>query len=642
MADKSWATSQGVANIVIRLVVMLVWISAGTCGLTADGVASQRSELNEPAASAGSISRPSPVLAQREAGNWLKSQLNDALSHGSPRFIVPGGTYRISPDSPDLPHVVLKDVSNFQLLGRSATILCETKNTALYLDHCSNVKISGITVDYDPLPMTQGTITKVTMTGHEASLDFQVHKGYDEPNYDGKGVGHIWIVDAVMRQLKPGCSNYGSPKEMLKLGDGRFRLVYNFPRHDAVAPGDLIKLPQRLNLRAPHAVFLSRCTAVAFENVSILSAPCFGFVSTYGDGISLNNVRVVPGPTPPGASEPRIFSSSADAINLSNNTTGPVIRNSVAASNGDDGIAIYNQPAFVFGKKNDSTLTVGLNWGGSANYHPGDLLRFFLFARGKTEERKVVSSIPASLPANFEDIKEQHLKAPRRGSLAICIELALDAPLDAEPGDVLQNTRYAGQAFEISGNRLIDNASRGINANQSGGVVRNNYVKHSYLSGLQVTAFVKDGGSGSAFQHSVKIIDNDICDTCIGFSKEKNWQGAISIANWDSKHPFPDGHRDIVITGNSIDKPNGIGIKVQCASNVVISGNRFGGPGIRSSGAAIFLDVVNHVKVVSNVLIGSGWGLPGAELIAGSNCHDIQAEAPVRLFPDSGGLGPKR
>ena len=69
---------------------------------------------------------------------------------------------------------------------------------------------------------------------------------------------------------------------------------------------------------------------MAFENVSILSAPCFGFVSVYGDGISLDHVSVEPGPTPPGAAQPRIFSSSADAINLSNNAAGPVIRNCAA------------------------------------------------------------------------------------------------------------------------------------------------------------------------------------------------------------------------------------------------------------------------------------------------------------------------
>ena len=95
-----------------------------------------------------------------------------------------------------------------------ALIICETKNTASFLDRCAHVKVAGIALDYDPLPMTQGTVTSVGSSRDGSSLDFKVHEGYDEPDYDGKGVGHIWIVDAATRQLKPGCGNHGGPQEM--------------------------------------------------------------------------------------------------------------------------------------------------------------------------------------------------------------------------------------------------------------------------------------------------------------------------------------------------------------------------------------------------------------------------------------------
>jgi hypothetical protein len=589
------------------------------------------------AARPGSASNPGRVNAEREAGRQLKSRLQDALRRGSPQLVVPAGTYRIAPDSPDSPHITLANVSHFQLLGEQATIVCETKNTALLLERCSDVKISGITIDYDPLPMTQGTVTKVARSGEGSSVDFVVHKGYDQPDYDGRGVGHIWIVDAATRRLKPGCQNYGAPQAILKIGTGEYRLVYQHPRHDAAAPGDLIKLPQRLNLKAPHAVRLSQCEAVAVKNVTIRSAPCFGLTSSLGDGITLENVRVVPGPVPPGASQQRIFSSSADAINLSNNRTGPVIRHCAVTSSGDDGIAVYNQPAFIYGKKNDTTLIVGLNWGRSADYRPGDLLRFFLFKAGKTAERRLLASLPARTPPDFEDIKRRHLKAPRKNSLQTCIEVALDAPLDAEAGDMLLNASYAGQGFEISGNVLVDVASRGINACQSGGLVKNNDIRHTYLSGIQVAAFMKDGGSGSGFQHAVAIADNELADTCIGFSQEKNWQGAVSVVNWDSQHPFPDGHRDISITGNSIDKPNGVGIKVQCASKVVVARNRFGSPGVRRRGdAAILLDAVGSAKLFGNALFGPAWVAPTAELAVSASCHDVDAEIPVIVLSGDG------
>ena len=79
-----------------------------------------------------------------------------------------------------------------------------------------------MTIDYDPLPMTQGTITAVAADG--GSLTFTIHAGYDPPDYDGKGVGHIWIVDGATRQVKTRSLPYGSPRQIVPIGAGRYQL----------------------------------------------------------------------------------------------------------------------------------------------------------------------------------------------------------------------------------------------------------------------------------------------------------------------------------------------------------------------------------------------------------------------------------
>ena len=337
------------------------------------------------------------IAREREAGRSLKVQLTTALGQKSPRFVIPAGRYRLSPESPNLPHLVFKNISNFELIGDGVTLICETKNSAIFIQHCNHLKIKGVTIDYDPLPMTQGTIKALT----KKSLDFKIDAGYDAPDYDGKGVGHIWIADAVTRQVKPGSINYGGAhKEIINLGNNMYRLVMRGERHDTVQPGDHIKIPQRLNLKAPHGVYVNASKNIDLQDVTIESAPCFGFVSTWGDSISLDNVRVIPGPPPPGATEPRIFSSSADGINFQSDSHGPVIRNCMVASNGDDGIAIYNNPDLVLssGKKASVFVGLGLADPNTETYSPGDTLRFFHSGPAGPRRERLYLSSPQRFP----------------------------------------------------------------------------------------------------------------------------------------------------------------------------------------------------------------------------------------------------
>jgi hypothetical protein len=546
---------------------------------------------------------PDKIAAEREAGCKLKDELEQAIAQKLPRMVMAPGIYRVSPDSPNAAHLFFHNISNFELIADGVQLICETKNTAISIIHCDHLKIRGITIDYDPLPMTQGTITAVS----PHSLDFKIDDGYDAPDYDGKGVGHIWVADAVTRQVKPGSVNYGSHKEIVDLGNKAYRLVTQWERRDAVRPGDHIKLPQRLNLRAPHGIDVYGSKALTFENVTIESAPCFGFVSTWGEDISLNRVRVVPGPPPPGATEPRIFSSSADGINLQDNTRGPVIRNCMVTSNGDDGIAIYNQPDLVLGNEGAGSLLIGLNWPDPKRkvYAPGDTLRFFLFQSGRTEERKIASVQPAPPPEDIEQIMKKCLKTFNKASYHRTVKVGLDSPLAGVAGDMVLDTRYAGRGFEISNNVLVNNASRGININQSYGTVSGNKVTHSYLPGIHMTEFMRTDSGGSSFQTSVDIKDNVVTDACIGYPGRKDWQGAISIVAWDAGAGFVDGHSNISITGNTIDKPNGIGIQVQCGSKIVIEGNIFGSlekVGNAKNGAPAIL------LVHCNIDIGHGCG----------------------------------
>lgn len=585
-----------------------------------------------PSAAVSATVPPTPEMlaSQRAAGRQLQLQLENALRQKLPRVVIPPGTYRVSPESPNAPHLELKNVSNLELVAEGVTVVCETKNTALVLTRCQNVAIRGLTIDYDPLTMTQGTITAVTPT----SLDFTIHAGYDDPDYDGKGVGHIWVLDGATRQVRPGSMNYGGPKQMVPLGDHAFRLVTRFARHDTVQVGDFLKIPQRMNLNSPHAVRLLACTGVDFENVTIEAAPCFGFVSSWGDDIHLTNVRVLPGPPPPGATEPRLFSSSADGINFENDQRGPVIHHCLVDSNGDDGIAIYNTPDLILGGQDASILVSLLTFNGANEvYAPGDTLRLFLHPSKSIEERKILSVLPGPAAAEVDRLKAQ-IPGSARNRYGRTLRVVLDSPLAVAAGDFVLNTRYAGKGFDISDNVLVNNASRGITVNESYGRVTHNQISHSFLPGIHMTEFIKNGGS--PFQTSVEIADNSLSDTCVAFPQRQDWQGAISIVAGD-RAAFPDGNSHLTISGNTIDHRNGIGIQVMGASQITLRDNIIGsfqdrdGAAVRLGGAPIVLNGVQGAELRHNILTGPAGPAGESEIQALPNCTGVSAEPLIRV-----------
>ncbi len=150
--------------LLLRVLPILVFASLPSNGQQTPGVSSYPVPKGDDDASA----RRASIAAQREAGAQFKIRLQQALTQRASRLVVPPGIYRLSPDLPDAPHILLQGISNFELIADGVTFICETKNSALVLQHCDHIKIQGVTIDYDPLPMTQGTIIAVGLR----NLDF--------------------------------------------------------------------------------------------------------------------------------------------------------------------------------------------------------------------------------------------------------------------------------------------------------------------------------------------------------------------------------------------------------------------------------------------------------------------------------------
>jgi len=101
------------------------------------------------------------------------------------KILFPEGTYSIYvPEnarvSGNLELIGLKDVI---IEGQGeAVLLFKTYRTGLRIEDCHNLKFKNLQIDYDPLPFTQGVITKVD---YEKDLvEIQIQEGFPLPNND--------------------------------------------------------------------------------------------------------------------------------------------------------------------------------------------------------------------------------------------------------------------------------------------------------------------------------------------------------------------------------------------------------------------------------------------------------------------------
>ncbi len=87
----------------------------------------------------------------------LQKFIDAEVQAGRKRIVVPPGRYRVTPRHRQ--HLVLRGLSNVQVIADAVEMICTETTRALTVTRCTNVTVRGLTIDYDPLPFTQGRIT---------------------------------------------------------------------------------------------------------------------------------------------------------------------------------------------------------------------------------------------------------------------------------------------------------------------------------------------------------------------------------------------------------------------------------------------------------------------------------------------------
>ena len=499
------------------------------------------------------------------AADDFRGLLDDAVQKGVPEVVIPPGVYRIKPLK-DSTHVTIRNAQNLKIVATGVTLICERLTRALSFENCQNVTLQGLTIDYDPLPFTQGTV--VAVAEDLSSIDIRIHDGYPVEAYS-----RIDICDPQTRFRKRGMPfMWGTHATVV--GDRLVRISF----HDigkTAQMGDLASLSTGpSNGGAPHAVNIESCQGMVFENVTIFSAPGFGIMEHDGEGgMRYTHCRVVPGPPPAGATEERLLSSSWDAIQSDAMKKGPLIEQSEIRSAGDDSWSIQSSDYVVLAV-DGPTVIIGSRDEFVKGPVEGDRLVKSLespaaqiVTRERIDRKDAVLSDDVSVkltsawPYSFWSISKTTFKITVAGTFPFAVGDSLYCPDRHGDGFIFRNNKV-----HSSGRILIKG---------SDGLIENNDFLDTH-SGVTVAPEVP--GEAAVGVSNLIIRGNRFVGT--GYfcpSWDTSQAGCISItapAEHNKLRP-PGIFQNLLIENNLFEDINGPAIVIFSGKDVIIRNNTF-------------------------------------------------------------------
>lgn len=504
------------------------------------------------------------VIASIEGPRDFRPLIDAAVTEKRDHVVIPPGTYRLKPIGKSKSHVVLRGVENMVINATGVTLICEELTQAVTFEHCRNVTLRGLTVDYDPLPFTQGTV--VSVADDASSINIALHTGYPREAYS-----RIDLCDPKTRTRKRGMPFlWGARAELLPPGTVRVSLP---DIGKSATSGDLVSLstgPKEGG--SAHAVSIYACAGMIFEDVTVFSAPGFGIIESDGEGgMRYTGCRVVPGPKPASATEERLLSSSWDAMQSKTMRRGPLVENCEIRDAGDDSWSVQSSDFLVVGV-DGSRVTLAFRDIYCDGPQVGDHLTTALNAPKAVITRKDPSSLTRLDPAVQKRIREA---SPwtlwRVGPKTIEVTVKGEHPFSV--GDSVYCPERQGNGFVFRNNRIHSPGRILIKAGE--GLIENNTVLDAH-SGVTVCPEVP--GDAAMGIRNLVIRGNRFTGT--GYFCPSPWStqaGSISITAGASGREFrgPEIFENMVIENNRFEDINGPAIVLSSARKVTIKDNTF-------------------------------------------------------------------
>ena len=429
--------------------------------------------------------------AAAQAESDLRALILDALAAGQKTVTVPKGVYRLKAEHGS--HLRFANLEDVTINAKGVQLICEDPARAIEAINCRNLKIKGLSIDYDPLPYTQGEIISVDiLDGGARKLKIRLFDGYPPAEGIERGAFETYCPDTHLLRTP---TYYMAGFE--NLGDGTVEITkaqnQSNPAECAQEEvGDIVVMSRP----GFHAITSDNCENLTYENVTIFSSHSMAFVE--GNCVKSNYIKckVVRRPQASDCVKrayPRLRSSNADGFHCKFAAPGPQIINCEVMYNGDDSVAIsgtYHPAVSASGNK----VTIVAPWD-RLYISPGDRLEIFFQDGSVNYEASVVdiegpqdlSSKDAewflSLPSYIRSrVMHEKQEVPKFTSYT----LTLDRKVEIPRGSYICSSNKKGDGFLVRGGKFGGNRSRGLIIKAGNGTIEKVTIENCWMESIKL------------------------------------------------------------------------------------------------------------------------------------------------------------
>ena len=473
------------------------------------------------------LTLPAPILSTVTVAppgtndlQLIQNALNQAAASTNASQVVftAGATYTLANNSlTSMLAVTLSRATNVLLNGNGCKILITNPRIGfLNVSMCSNVIVEGFTVDYNPLPFTQGTVTQNYYTGtngpKESAIEFMVDAGYPSPTNANYLDANAKRWGTVMDPTRPG---RGADKSLTICiytnvvqtnVNGAYKVYLPFSNQArTINPGSIWCMISRWD---GSMVFnASKSYQVTFLNNTNYAGAGASYTTTYCPLVNEVKCQVQIGPTPLGATAPRRRTSNADGGLMVESRIGPWVQDCNFTGLSDDVanacvnpfvvLSVPPQPTNTFGVGvyNSSGLPTGLI---SQQVQAGDDVIFFNASTGIVFDRANVTAV------NLPNLTFDHA-------------IAGIAAGTYDPSTLLFNLTLNTSAVYLN-NQFSNSRIHGIYCRADNMLIAHNSISGMGLSAISAFPALNLSTPNSFLPTNVVIMDNVLADC--SFSEE--------------------------------------------------------------------------------------------------------------------------
>lgn len=501
------------------------------------------------------------------------------------KLIFEFGTYDIYGSQKDTrgnfkPTLDVKDIKNLSIEGNGAELIGHNYSTMFHFENCQNLNISGLSVDWDPLPFTQGKVVNITddYMDLEVVAPFVAKAGLKTEAFLGYDMEKRRMARRFTDHYQ---KRYAKQSEVIQPGIMRL-FIGRQDRFAGKMPSVGTYIIARHQVYGFQSFMFVKCSNVRMENVNIYSNPGMGVTGTDSRDIVLKHVNIM---IRPGSG--RWMSTTADATNFEGCRGTITMENCLFEGQGDDATNVRSgEYQLVDERLGDNKLRIktGYQFGGSpAPPEIGDKL-------------EISGSDKLLLP--YATLKVRSVQVNEQDK-TYTVELADKLPNKTVKGDIIGNTSSCPK-LRIRNCTAIRNRARGFIVKTRDVIIEDCTFQDITASAVGLEADVSTWWE-SIGSKNVTIQNNRFIDCKF---EGEYLKGVIESHTISTTAPAG-VHSKIRIENNIFQGSDTNILKLGSADEVVIKNNIMDG----AQGEAILLYNTKNVLIEGNRLMNNKTGL---------------------------------